>query len=189
MKLERCLVGTLEEMREAQAAVDKALGYPRRGRHVGGGRHVGMPDTWDGQGPCPPGWTKSASEPVEAADGTTYLVVTGLEADLGDPEKLTKVTGRQRAVLAKVTQAELVSIRDIVNAAQDAREAKGEAPLVIEPRPKRESVTLLPPPPEPADAPADPKLKTGTKVAIVAGVAVTLAAAAYELAQQMGILN
>jgi hypothetical protein len=39
--------------------VDKALGYPRKGAHQGGGRHVTMPDTWVGTGVAPPGWTRS----------------------------------------------------------------------------------------------------------------------------------
>jgi hypothetical protein len=39
--------------------VDKALGYPRKGAHQGGGRHVTMPDTWTGTGLAPPGWTRS----------------------------------------------------------------------------------------------------------------------------------
>ncbi len=38
-------------------------------------------------------------------------------------------------------------------------------------------------------APVDPKLGTGAKVATGAGVTVALAAVAYEIAQQMGLLN
>lgn len=40
-----------------QTAQDKLLGYPRAGTHVGRGRHVTMPGSWDGQGEAPPGWT------------------------------------------------------------------------------------------------------------------------------------
>lgn len=36
---------------------DKLLGYPVAGVHVGGGRHVDMPASWDGSGAVPPGWT------------------------------------------------------------------------------------------------------------------------------------
>lgn len=40
-----------------EANQDKLLGYPLAGLHVGGGRHVSMPPTWDGNGAVPIGWT------------------------------------------------------------------------------------------------------------------------------------
>jgi hypothetical protein len=40
-----------------EVAQDKLLGYPQAGVHVGGGRHVAMPATWDGNGAVPIGWT------------------------------------------------------------------------------------------------------------------------------------
>lgn len=40
-----------------EATQDKLLGYPLVGVHIGGGRHVDMPATWDGSGDVPPGWT------------------------------------------------------------------------------------------------------------------------------------
>ncbi len=56
--LQKCVTG-LEAANDAlNAIVSKALGYPRVGQHVGGGLHVNMPPTWDGQGATPPGWTK-----------------------------------------------------------------------------------------------------------------------------------
>ena len=48
--------GTEAEVREFVDLRDKLLGRPRRGVHVGRGRHVDMPDTWDGEGRKPPGW-------------------------------------------------------------------------------------------------------------------------------------
>lgn len=50
-------ITTEADARATQAAQDKLLGYPARGTHVGAGVHVPMPDTWDGTGDCPPGWT------------------------------------------------------------------------------------------------------------------------------------
>lgn len=44
-----------------QAAYDrreKLLGNPKPPVHIGGGRHVEAPETWDGTGATPPGWTK-----------------------------------------------------------------------------------------------------------------------------------
>ena len=40
------------------AIISKALGYPVAGVHIGAGRHVDMPASWDGLGATPPGWTK-----------------------------------------------------------------------------------------------------------------------------------
>lgn len=40
-----------------EANQDKLLGYPLRGVQVGGGVHVPMPATWDGNGPVPLGWS------------------------------------------------------------------------------------------------------------------------------------
>ncbi len=40
-----------------EANQDKLLGYPLAGVHVGGGRHVDMPASWDGNGAVPIGWT------------------------------------------------------------------------------------------------------------------------------------
>jgi len=55
-------VQTTEANADALSAiVDKALGFPVIGTHIGGGRHVTMPPTWDGQGGTPPGWTKRAN--------------------------------------------------------------------------------------------------------------------------------
>lgn len=43
--------------RETERALDKLLGGPKKGVRVGGGIHVPMPDSWDGTGPVPIGWT------------------------------------------------------------------------------------------------------------------------------------
>lgn len=59
----KAFVGAERQAREAQALIDRALGYPRRGIHVGRGTHVVMPQLWDGNGEPPPGWT-STLEPV-----------------------------------------------------------------------------------------------------------------------------
>jgi hypothetical protein len=126
MKLERCLVGTPQEMLAAQLASDKALGFPRPGVHVGGGRHVPMPTTWDGQGACPPGWTATASAPVLDKDGAAYLAITGNEGALVDPAILAKLQAAEVQAISKVDQAQLYDLGTIASdaaAAQDAKEA------------------------------------------------------------------
>jgi hypothetical protein len=127
MKLERCLTGSPEEMLTAQRAIDKALGYPRKGLRVGGGRHVPMPETWDGTGECPPGWTATASAPVLDKDGAAYLAITGLEMDLIDPENLTKLTTPEIQTVAKVAQSQLYDLKAIVNEAAVTKEAQALA--------------------------------------------------------------
>lgn len=68
----RVYPGTEAECRAVAAAVDKALGYPRRGEHVGEGRHVVMPEAWDGTGECPPGWTATHEWVWADANGCIY---------------------------------------------------------------------------------------------------------------------
>jgi hypothetical protein len=51
------VVGTRLEAEAVETIEDKLLGYPLAGVHVGGGRHVAMPATWDGSGAVPIGWT------------------------------------------------------------------------------------------------------------------------------------
>mgnify|MGYP003396411896 CR=1 FL=1 len=50
MSEQPCLVGTPDEMHAALRAIDRALGFPVRGRQVGGGRHAHCPEAWDGLG-------------------------------------------------------------------------------------------------------------------------------------------
>jgi hypothetical protein len=47
---------TLAQANELRAAMSKVAPTPEKGAHVGGGRHVKMPETWDGNGKVPPGW-------------------------------------------------------------------------------------------------------------------------------------
>ena len=43
-------IGTKAECEAVQAATDKALGYPKQGRHSGGGRHTPISDEPGGEG-------------------------------------------------------------------------------------------------------------------------------------------
>lgn len=51
------IVTTRSEATSVAQTQDKLLGYPLRGTRIGGGVHVTMPETWDGTGACPPGWS------------------------------------------------------------------------------------------------------------------------------------
>jgi hypothetical protein len=76
MANQRCAPGSEAQSDLLQATVNKALGYPIAGTHVGGGRHVDMPATWDGQGATPPGWTKHAVPVWHKDSATTWVPIT-----------------------------------------------------------------------------------------------------------------
>jgi len=69
--------GSKAAVQAAIAKADKTAGYPKRGTHVGGGKHV---DLEDGR---KRGWTLTTAKPVE--DGDTWY------ADV--PKALTVGTG------------------------------------------------------------------------------------------------
>lgn len=62
--------------------VSKAMGLPKVGTHIGGGTHVTMPSTWDGQGAIPPGWTKQA---------VAVYVASALDTALPLPDSLVSI--------------------------------------------------------------------------------------------------
>lgn len=83
------------------AIIDKALGYPRKAVHVGGGIHADIQETWDGQGPTPPGWTKSATAVwvASAADAAAPLP-DEMATELQRGAAQARLTGPERAALA-----------------------------------------------------------------------------------------
>jgi len=55
--------------------ISKLEGLPKIGTHIGGGIHVTMPDTWDGTGACPPGWTQFQDNVLVHDDGIHFASV------------------------------------------------------------------------------------------------------------------
>jgi hypothetical protein len=49
-----------------QTTINKVMGYPMRGTHVGDGRHIDIVDEWDGKGELPLGWCKNYVEIYDA---------------------------------------------------------------------------------------------------------------------------
>lgn len=80
--------------------LDKAWLQPLRGVHVGRGPHVNMPETWDGNGPVPPGWTSHQAHRTDPQE-TIWLP---------EPETATKLArltpGEQGQLMAARAQAE-----------------------------------------------------------------------------------
>ena len=83
------------------AALNTLDDYPSRGVHVGRGRHVDIPDTWDGAEPCPPGWTRGhqpTAHPTEPTQLRVTLPSSTLER-LADPAYRARCTAPQLALL------------------------------------------------------------------------------------------
>lgn len=70
-KSKRIIFTTLEQAISARAERDAAIGPPVRGVHIGEGIHVSMPETWDGAGAVPLGWSGFDGEML---DGTEYVI-------------------------------------------------------------------------------------------------------------------
>lgn len=80
--------------------LDRAWLMPARGTNLGGGIHVPMPATWDGNGPVPPGWTSFQAHRTDPEE-TIWLP---------EPETATKLArltpGEQAQLAAARSQAE-----------------------------------------------------------------------------------
>lgn len=92
--------GTEANMDALGLIVSKALGYPIVGTHVGGGLHVSMPATWDGQGACPPGWTKVAvSTWVASASSAALPISDAMATQLQSAPALSRLTPGEQGQL------------------------------------------------------------------------------------------
>lgn len=74
------------------AILDKAYQLPAKGTRVGAGRHVPMPETWDGNGPVPIGWASYQSH--RNGDDEIWLPEPETQS------KLNRLTPGERAQLA-----------------------------------------------------------------------------------------
>lgn len=106
----KAVVGTLEECNALRAAIDKSLGFPRKGVQVGGGIHVDQPDDWDGNGECPPGWTATAVQIVEPTGDDKALppiveLPDDIAVELAKPEAREKLDVVERVVVAEALAA------------------------------------------------------------------------------------
>lgn len=131
MAKDKSATGTEAEMDSVLVIIDKALGFPKPGQHVGGGIHVPMPQTWDGQGATPPGWTKSVSAVwVASATDAAIPLSDTLAADLQGAPAQARLTGQERATLATAiagrSQVELDGRTPKAKAAQGAAGKTGQ---------------------------------------------------------------
>jgi hypothetical protein len=96
--------GTEAQMVALQATIDKALGYPRKGVSVGSIRQLNVPDTWDGTGPTPPGWTRTATVPwTNSAADAVLPLPDDLAAELqGAPAQARLSAAEKGAITAAI---------------------------------------------------------------------------------------
>lgn len=73
---QKCVAGTAASNDALLVVVNKALACPFVGTHVGGGRHVSMPATWDKYGDTPPGWTKQRVANYVLNSSTSQLPIS-----------------------------------------------------------------------------------------------------------------
>lgn len=90
-----------ENSAEFAAALDQMHGLPARGAPVGKGPHCCVPESWDGTGPPPPGWTTHAG-----CLTTTGLLVPDAQVVADGDKRIDKLTGQERAAYVK-TRAKL----------------------------------------------------------------------------------
>lgn len=82
------------------AIIVHALEYPKRGTHRGFGLHVNMPETWNGVGTHPPGWTVHEETNWVVATNDSFVPIdNSLAALLQGPVAQSRLTGQQQGQL------------------------------------------------------------------------------------------
>jgi len=108
--LTKCVPGTEAANDALNVSVNKGLGFPQRGTHVGDGVHVDMPQVWDGTGRTPPGWTSSAVDNWTTSTLDSQLPISDEMANkLQSPEALLRLSIDERTAL----QAALLTRIDV----------------------------------------------------------------------------
>lgn len=106
---QKCATGTEANADALLAIVVKALAYPQIGTHVGGGIHVTMPPTWDGTGPCPPGWTKQpVAVWVQTVNAAAVPVSDALAALLQGAPAQARLSGTEKTTLSAAIAARAI---------------------------------------------------------------------------------
>lgn len=95
---------TLSELKKLKRWLIRKGELPVRGVHCGGGRHVAMPETWDGFGSRPPGFAEFVAPVVKhQTDSDNYAIgITPWLKDAWRRHKDTLSQAKQDAVQAKI---------------------------------------------------------------------------------------
>lgn len=109
----KAATGTEAQMVALQATIDKALSYPRAGVSVGTIRRLAVPETWDGTGPTPPGWTRTATIPwVNSATDAVLPIPDDLAAELQSAPAQARLSAAERAAVSGALSARGSTILD-----------------------------------------------------------------------------
>lgn len=108
--LQKSCLGTEAANDALNAIVSKALEHPKRGSYVGGGPTTAiMAPTWDGQGPCPWGWTKQVvANYVASALDSALPIPDDLAALLQGPPAQANLSGAEKGALTAAIAARAV---------------------------------------------------------------------------------
>lgn len=130
--IQKCVVGPEASMDALNAISNKALGYPQKGVHVGDGLHVAMPDTWDGEGATPPGWTsQAAANWVTAARDGALPITDELAAELQLPRNLARLSVAESATLLAAIAARVdIDLEEGLRVPKDAEKNSLAEPKV-----------------------------------------------------------
>jgi hypothetical protein len=105
--------GTEAQMTALQATIDKALGYPRRGINIGDSPFAPViPETWDGTGDVPVGWTETATSPW--LDGATAVLPLpdDLAAELQAAPAQARISPAERAAIIAAISSRSSAVLD-----------------------------------------------------------------------------
>lgn len=106
--------GTKTDCLTLATLANKTAGFPLRGHHIGPGPHVPMPDTWDGKGEVPPGWTAYSDQSIEvSADGKAFDIPIDPTLDatsdkLSIAEKTTLTAVLAKGVVEAIAEEEVI---------------------------------------------------------------------------------
>jgi hypothetical protein len=100
MANQRCARGTEASNDTLALIMSKALGLPRRGTYSGSDPRIVIPDTWDGTGPTPLGWTSRASiNWVATANDSAVPIPDDMAAQLQQSDALARLSAPERGTL------------------------------------------------------------------------------------------
>ena len=103
---------TLAEAQRVAASIGKLLSYPQKGSVLRPGSRAVIPDTWDGQGRRPVGWTSTACSIQQHPDRVEFAVKAPAATDAAIADaRSTRLTTQERTELqtARAGAVDLVS--------------------------------------------------------------------------------
>jgi hypothetical protein len=103
----------IKELTETEAlellTIRKKAGEPEpeKGSHIGNGRHVTMPESWDGNGKIPPGWSGLSGVVFDAEKGSYTVEILDLDQAGKDKLSASEIKKIDDAIKSKPPEEEL----------------------------------------------------------------------------------